>query len=88
MKRCHAARGALPLFDFDDASAGDLKRLLLRAAFAPPFLRCAEGRRFLASLFCLHPAFVRELTAIVRNQIPAGRKSGAPARPPHRWAAR
>ena len=77
VKRCHAMRAALSLFDFDDPSIADLKRLLLRAAFAPPFLRTAEGRRFLAHLFTLQPAFVRELNAIIRNQIPAGRKSGA-----------
>ena len=54
MKRCHALRGALPLLDFDDeASIGDLKRLLLRAAFSPAFLRPPEGRRFLSSLFSL-----------------------------------
>lgn len=75
VKRCHSIRTALELFDFDDSSIGDLKRLLLRAAFAPSFLRCAEGRRFLAYLFTLQPSFVRELTAIIKNQIPAGRKS-------------
>ena len=61
MKRCHALRGALPLLDFEDEeSIGDLKRLLLRAAFSPAFLRPPEGRRFLSSLFslqvCLCPA--------------------------------
>ena len=75
VKRCHAMRKALELFDFDDPSIGDLKRLLLRASFAPAFLRCAEGRRFLAFLFTLQPTFVRELTAIVKNQVPAGRRS-------------
>lgn len=75
VKRCHAVRTALELFDFEDPSIGDLKRLLLRAAFAPSFLRASEGRRFLAFLFTLEPAFARELAAIVRNQIPAGRKS-------------
>jgi condensin-2 complex subunit G2 len=75
VRRCHATRAALGLFDFDDPSIGDLKRLLLRAAFAPCFLRASEGRRFLASLFTLQPAFVRELAAIVRNQVPAGRRS-------------
>ena len=54
IKRCHQLRGALPLLDFDDdASIGDLKGLLLRAAFAPPFLRLSEGRRLLSSLFNL-----------------------------------
>ena len=54
VKRCHALRGALPLLDFEDEeSIGDLKRLLLRAAFSPAFLRPPEGRRFLSSLFSL-----------------------------------
>lgn len=69
-------RTALQLFDFDDPSIADLKRLLLQAAFAPSFLRCAEGRRTIAYMFNLQPAFVAELTAIVKNQIPGGRKSG------------
>jgi hypothetical protein len=74
-KRCHTIRNALELFDFDDPSIRDLKRLLLRAAFAPSFLRNTDGRRFLAYLFTLQPTFVRELTAIVKNQVPAGRRS-------------
>lgn len=76
VKRCHSMRTALKLFDFDDPSAADLKRLLLQAAFAPAFLKSTEGRRFISFLFELQPAFVRELTAIIRNQIPSGRKSG------------
>ena len=53
IKRCAGMRSALDLLDFQDASIGDLKRLLLRAAFSPAFLRAAEGRRFLAHLFTL-----------------------------------
>lgn len=75
VKRCHTMRTALQLFDFDDPCIADLKMLLLRAAFAPSFLRCAEGRRMVAYMFTLQPAFVAELTAIIKNQIPAGRKS-------------
>jgi hypothetical protein len=71
-------RTALQLFDFDDPSIADVKMLLLRAAFAPSFLRCAEGRRMVAHMFTLQPAFVVELTAIIKNQIPSGRKSGDP----------
>ena len=65
----------MQLFDYDDASIDDVKRLMLRAIFAPAFLRCPEGRRFLGFLFTLQPQLVRELTAIVRNQIPSGRAS-------------
>lgn len=53
MKRCHGMRQALALLDFDSESIRDVKRLLLRAAFLPAFLRAAEGRRFLAYLFTL-----------------------------------
>ena len=53
MKRCYTMRKALALLDFDSESIGDVKRLLLRAAFLPVFLRTSEGRRFLAYLFTL-----------------------------------
>ncbi len=53
VKRCHAIRKGLELLDFQDKSIGDLKRLLLRAAFSPSFLRSKEGRRYLAFLFTL-----------------------------------
>jgi hypothetical protein len=46
-------KDALALLDFGDASIADLRRLLLRAAFAPAFLRPAEGRRFLSHLLTL-----------------------------------
>ena len=76
VKRCHTMRTAMEVFDFEDQeSIAEFKGLLLRAAFAPCFLRCADGRRFLAYLFTIQPSFVRELTAIVKNQIPAGRRS-------------
>lgn len=75
VKQCLVMADALTLLDFDDASIADMKRLLLRAAFCPAFLHCCEGRRFLAGLFNLHPQLVRELTAIIRNQIPSGRRS-------------
>lgn len=42
---------------------------------SPAFVHRTDGRRFLASLFGLDVSLVRELTAIVRNQIPAGRKA-------------
>ena len=75
VKRVHSVRGALELFDFDDESIASLKALLLRCVFAPAFVRCAEGRRFLSGLLCLHPQLSKEVAAIVRNQLPSGRKS-------------
>ena len=53
VKHCYTMRHALSLLDFEDETIGDLKRLLLRAAFSPTFLRCKEGRRYLAHLFTL-----------------------------------
>lgn len=76
VKRCYAMREALQLFDYDDAtSIASLKRLLLRASFSPAFLRVQEGKRFISRTFHLQPQMVRELVAIVKNQIPCGRKS-------------
>ncbi|CAD7697938.1 unnamed protein product, partial [Ostreobium quekettii] len=75
VKRCASMRASLLLFDFDDPSIDDLKKMLLFAAFHPGFVQRVEGRRFLASLFDLHPQLVRDLTSIIRNQIPAGRKN-------------
>lgn len=74
-KRCYAMKNALKLFDFSDEDTGDLKKLLLRVAFAPSFLRCGDGRKFIAFLFTIQPELNRNLAAIVKNQIPSGRKS-------------
>ena len=76
VKRCHALRGALELFDYDDAdSASGLVQLLLRCSFAPCFLRCAEGRRFVSSLFTLHGPLTRQLFDVVKEQLPTARAS-------------
>lgn len=64
VKRCNGIREALTLLDFDDASIGDIKRYLLRAAFSPAFLRVPEGRRFIAFLFTLQPQMVRFLLSV------------------------
>ncbi|GAQ82457.1 hypothetical protein KFL_001120010 [Klebsormidium nitens] len=73
--RVFAVRQAVPMFDFADESIESLKKLLLRATFAPIFLKAAEGRRFITYLCGLNVGMVREIFAIVRNQIPSGRKS-------------
>lgn len=67
VRRCHALRASLELFDFDHPSIAFVQRLLLRAAFAPVFLRGAEGRRFVSFLFTLSPGLVRELNPVFRN---------------------
>ena len=54
VKRCYSSRGALALLDFDDPSIQGVQALMIRAAMLPPFLRCADGRKFIAHLFTLH----------------------------------
>ena len=71
------ASETLDLFDWQDASAQSLKRLLLRACFCPPFLRTAEGRTMLARCLTLDAAFSHEVVAVMRNQLLAGRASVA-----------
>lgn len=78
VKRCSAMRGGLALLDWgDEESISYFKQLLAHALCAPAFLRCAEGRRFLAQLFALHPGFVVQLTAVLKNQIASSRASSA-----------
>ncbi|GAX76009.1 hypothetical protein CEUSTIGMA_g3452.t1 [Chlamydomonas eustigma] len=75
IKICCTMRDAFTLLDFEDPNIVDVKRLLLQAAFNPAFVSRPEGRRFLASLFNLDKNFVSELTVIVKNQIPSGRRT-------------
>eukprot|EP00775_Hariotina_reticulata_P006481 gene6481-6708_t len=75
VKLCFVMRGALDLLDFDDESINDMKRMLLQAAICPAFVSRPEGRRFLACLLTVHPSMVQEMTSVIRNQIPAGRRS-------------
>eukprot|EP00878_Enallax_costatus_P040587 GHUV01046903.1.p1 GENE.GHUV01046903.1~~GHUV01046903.1.p1 ORF type:complete len:352 (+),score=121.90 GHUV01046903.1:274-1329(+) len=75
VKACYVMKGALELLDFDDASITDMKRMLLQAAICPAFVTRPEGRKFLASLLTVHPSMVQEMTSVIRNQIPAGRRS-------------
>ena len=54
VKRCYSSWGALALLDFDDPSIQGVQALMVRVAMLPPFLRCADGRKFIAHLFTLH----------------------------------
>ena len=47
-------KGTLALLDFEDPSIQGVQTLMVRAAMLPPFLRCADGRKFIAHLFTLH----------------------------------
>ncbi|XP_065876662.1 uncharacterized protein [Euphorbia lathyris] len=73
--RVYALREALTLFDFEDESIEDLKSLLIRCVIAPLFLKTEDGRRFLAFMFGLSLQLLKEALAMIKSQIPFGRKS-------------
>ncbi|CAK9229150.1 unnamed protein product [Sphagnum troendelagicum] len=75
VKRVYGLREALTLFDFQDESIEDLKRLLIKAVITPSYLRVTEGCRFIAFLFSLSEQLVKELIVIVKSQIPFSRRS-------------
>ncbi|KAG5179871.1 condensin II non structural maintenance of chromosomes subunit-domain-containing protein [Tribonema minus] len=75
VRRLCDARGALLLLDWEDADAEGTRALLLRAFLAPAFLRGDAGRRFLASVFGLHPAFAARIHAVVSAQLPRARRA-------------
>ncbi|KAJ7952761.1 putative Condensin-2 complex subunit G2 [Quillaja saponaria] len=68
-------REAFNLFDFEDESIEDLKLLLIRCLISPLYLKTEDGRRFLAFLFGLSNQLVKDMVAMIRSQIPYGRKS-------------
>ncbi|XP_028764167.1 uncharacterized protein LOC114722329 [Neltuma alba] len=68
-------REAFLLLDFDDESIDDLKLLLVRCVISPVYLKTEDGRRFLSFIFGLSNQLVKELLAMIRSQIPFGRKS-------------
>ena len=73
VKRVFAVRDALSLLDFEDETAETLNELLLRCLIDPLFLRVAEGKRFLAFIFHLHPRFVDDIHMAIKNQIPSSK---------------
>ena len=75
MKRLCSVRDVLDLLDFADESIGPLRTHLLRAASHPRFLKCAEGRRFVAHLFRADAGFAADLHRAARAQIAGARKS-------------
>ncbi|XP_020230353.1 uncharacterized protein LOC109811121 [Cajanus cajan] len=68
-------REAFALFDFDDESIEDLKLLLVRCVISPLYLKTEDGRRFLSFVFGLSDQLGKEILAMIRSQIPFGRKS-------------
>ncbi|KAI3914171.1 hypothetical protein MKW92_038112 [Papaver armeniacum] len=75
VRKIYSIREAFTLFDFEDESIEDLKLLLIRCIITPVYLKTDEGRRFLAFLFGLSGQLLKEALAIIKSQIPFGRKS-------------
>ncbi|XP_057957606.1 uncharacterized protein LOC131150725 [Malania oleifera] len=73
--RVYTLREAFVLFDFEDESIEDLKLLLIRCLITPLYLKTEDGRRFLAFMFGLSGQLLKEALAMIRSQIPFGRKS-------------
>ncbi|MCL7028370.1 hypothetical protein MKW94_017568 [Papaver nudicaule] len=75
VKRIYSLREAFTLLDFEDESIEDLKLLLIRCIITPVYLKTDEGRKFIAFLFGLSGQLLKEALAIIKSQIPFGRKS-------------
>lgn len=73
--RVYSLREAFTLFDFEDESIEDLKLLLVRCVITPLYLKTEEGQRFIAFTFGLSAQLLKEMLAMIRSQIPFGRKS-------------
>ncbi|XP_031261940.1 uncharacterized protein LOC116120144 [Pistacia vera] len=73
--RVYILRDAFSLFDFHDESIEDLKLLLIRCVISPLYLKTEDGRKFLAFIFGLSRQVFKEALAMIKSQIPFGRKS-------------
>ncbi|MQL70233.1 hypothetical protein Taro_002528, partial [Colocasia esculenta] len=73
--RVYALRDAFSLFDFLDESIEDLRLLLVRCVITPLYLKTEEGRRFIAFTLGLNDQLLKEVLALIRSQIPFGRKT-------------
>ncbi|KAK6237763.1 hypothetical protein QUC31_003232 [Theobroma cacao] len=73
--RVYSLREAFNFFDFEDESIEDLKLLLIRCVIEPLYLKTEEGKRFVAFTFGLSLQFLKECLAMIKAQIPFGRKS-------------
>ncbi|KAG9440434.1 hypothetical protein H6P81_020599 [Aristolochia fimbriata] len=75
LHKVYSLREALCLFDFNDDSIEDLKHLLIRCVVTSLYLKVEDGRRFVAFLFGLNNQLMKETLAVIRAQIPFGKKS-------------
>lgn len=75
VRRVYSLRETFLLFDFGDESIEDLKHLLIRCMISPLYLKTEEGRKFLSFMFSLSRQLVKEALAMIKSQIPYGKKS-------------
>ena len=75
VRRVYALRDAFVLFDFEDESIEDLKLLLVRCVITPLYLKTEDGKKFIAFMFGLSVQLLKESLALIKSQIPFGRKS-------------
>ncbi|KAJ8531051.1 hypothetical protein K7X08_025782 [Anisodus acutangulus] len=73
--RVYMLREAFTLLDFEDESIEDLKHLIMRCVISPLFLKTEDGRKFIAFTFGLSVQLMKEALAMLKCQIPFGRKS-------------
>ncbi|KAF8050149.1 hypothetical protein N665_2037s0007 [Sinapis alba] len=74
--RVYMLREAFALFDFEDEeSIEDLRMLLMRCVVSPLYLKTEDGQRFLSFAFRLSRRLMKSGLAVVKAQIPFGRKS-------------
>ncbi|KAL8158688.1 hypothetical protein V2J09_000225 [Rumex salicifolius] len=75
LHRVYVLREALLQFDFEDESIEDLKLLLVRCVISPLYVKNEDGRKFLAFTFGLSLQLLKEILAMIKSQIPFGKKS-------------
>ncbi|ONK75910.1 uncharacterized protein A4U43_C03F21850 [Asparagus officinalis] len=75
VRRVYALREAFLLFDYVDESIEDMRLLLVRCVIAPVYLKTDEGRKFIAFMLGLNDQLAKEALALIKSQIPFGRKS-------------
>jgi hypothetical protein len=75
VKRLVNIEKALLLLDFEDESIDSLRELLLRCFINPLFLKCVEGRKFLAFIMIMHTCHLLDyIVNIIKPQIALGNR--------------
>ncbi|ESQ33514.1 hypothetical protein EUTSA_v10006613mg [Eutrema salsugineum] len=73
--RVYMLREAFTLFDFEDESIENLRMLLMRCVVSPLYVKTEDGQRFVSFDFGLSRQLMKSGLAVVKAQIPFGRKS-------------